>query len=340
MKKKQIAILSVILVAVLAFLGVAAYMILDSNNYIMKIGDENISVDEFKIFLNTAKKYIYTYYGISDFENGKIGNDSAFVVAKSMATQDIQKYIIETDMAQKAGITLTDEDMEQINSQKDLLISYYGSEKLADKYMKDSIGVSFKKYYKIYEQLLLADKYIEFVKKDITVTDEEVKAEYEADPLEYDKVNLVCVLYAYIDQNGAAVKERTQADALALAEAAAKKVEDGEAKIESLVAESDDANASATNGENALGYNDTMAENTLLKWAFDKDRCKGEVDVVESQYGYYVVKYEYRTEFEDLSETILNSMIDELYMEKVAQWRQEPAYEVNLNESVYNSYEN
>lgn len=84
--------------------------------------------------------------------------------------------------------------------------------------------------------------------------------------------------------------------------------------------------------------------NSLVEWAFENK--VGDVDIIETDYVIYVARIENRTDFDDVSEDVKNSMEEEakeeFYDDVLDEWSLEPKYNIIKNDTVYEaiSYKN
>jgi foldase protein PrsA len=75
------------------------------------------------------------------------------------------------------------------------------------------------------------------------------------------------------------------------------------------------------------------------EWAF-KDHVTGDADIVETQFGYHVIKFEKRevTKYDDVKESIKSTLVyskfGEDFTKKMDEWKKDPKFAIVKNESV------
>lgn len=145
-----------------------------------------------------------------------------------------------------------------------------------------------------------AAAFVEDIKKGITLSDADIKAEYDQNPDQYDKVTVRHILVStndMTDEEKAAAKEK--ADNLL------KQIQGG-TEIGSLVeANTDDPASIPTQGEYTFGKGEMVLP--FEEWAFQaKD---GDQSIVETDYGYHVMEMIGRPSYEELQEQIKETML-------------------------------
>ena len=152
---------------------------------------------------------------------------------------------------------------------------------------------------------LVANAQLQKIEKGITVSEEELKKQYEAKKNEYEQVGARHILIAFKGSPAAqpGKAELTEEQAKAKAEALQKQIAGGASFEELAKKESDDAGSGANGG--ALGE---FARGQMVpefeKAAFDAK--VGDVTVVRTQYGYHVIKVDSHgmTPFEGVKATL------------------------------------
>lgn len=220
--------------------------------------------------------------------------------------QELKRYVIYKEYAKKA----TDEEKKQADEQADAFKQQLDAA-LKDEAQKAELGELLKQsdlnsseVKRFVSTMIAAELAIERKRKEFSdaVTDDEIKAEFDKSPSDYNVISLRHILVAMVDIN-TGEETRTNEEALERAKEAKAKLDAGGEWAELAKEYSDDGGSSANGG---LYENETAKSwVAAFKDAANKQPI-GEIgEPVQTEYGYHVIKVEKRDEmtFEKLADT-------------------------------------
>ncbi len=299
----------------------------------LKVNDETYSVAEVNYFYNVAYQNFYSSYGsyASAFglDTSKPMDEQEYTMSDEYDTWadyflgEAKKSMTEITALSKAaedeGMTLSEDDMEEIDEQIASIAEYAKSAGYtsASKYMEAIYGrgTNEKLVREMMAKSMLASNYAQEKQASFTYTADEIKEEYANHANEYDLFNLRYYLVAAetkqaTDADGHETEAPTEAT-MAAAKETADKIAEASKDAESFaaaVAELGEPTDAVDEDGNPTGET-TPAEPTVVEnsqgsnlsyygfadWAFDDAREAGDVGVVEEEgSGYYVVLFEGR----------------------------------------------
>lgn len=289
----------------------------------LKVGDIEISRPEFNMYY--YDEYIEQYYDVQTSINDNGTNLTGFELSKTPeeqnyirgdstwadyftyeATSDIQKTYADFKRACEAGTQITSDTMTGlINAYDKIKNSALEAEQTEDEYMAEMYteGVDFSMFF----ARVLMDSYAAQFRIDEkqrlfdACSEEEIQARYDENPMQYKvaKVRVYLIEGEYDAAEAAAVKNEKE-----FLEYAANNIP------------YDNYDADLNTDMGWIDYSDLEAYHgeTVANWAFDSDRVKGEIGVVEDFLGRYIIyvaepafnsyTYQiisYRNEHEDLN---------------------------------------
>ncbi len=299
----------------------------------LKVADETYSVADVNYFYNVAFQNFYSSYGsyASAFglDTSKPLDEQEYTMSDEYETWgDYFLAQAKTSMteitalckaAEADGLTLTDEDLEEIDEQiasiaENAKSAGYGS---ASKYMEAIYGrgVNEKVARAMMAKSILASNYATQKQASYTYTDDEIKEEYAEHASEYDLFSLNYYLVPAetvesTDADGNATSAPTD-ETMAAAKETADKIAEAAKDAESFAAavaelgtpvtvNDEDGNptdettpAEPTVVENSEGSN--LSYYSFADWVTDNSRKAGDVTVIEEDgAGYYVILFQGR----------------------------------------------
>ena len=121
-----------------------------------------------------------------------------------------------------------------------------------------------------------------------------------------------------------------------LADSLLQRVDQGENMLDLVKEYSDDEVSKDGDGLYTFSYSGQYARE--LKGAFNAQI--GDLDIVETQFGYHVIRLENRSTFENKKEHAINAVKDYklnlYYQNSVKEWVKDPAFNLKKNEDVLN----
>lgn len=227
---------------------------------------------------------------------------------KDMSIDNMERAIILSSEARKAGISLSEESEAYLQQTRDDIKVYCVNKNITKGtyFASFGTGVTEAIYFEQMENMLLADDYTKHLADQMQYTDDEITAYYNENKDEFDIVS-----YRYFHFSGtpetatdaegnavAATEEETKAAMEAASKQAdemAKKAKAGgdfTALAKEYAAEDDketyqDASASTATEVSKSSISDAAYQ----EWVFSPDRAKGDVTVSEEADGYFVLQY-------------------------------------------------
>lgn len=152
-----------IIILVLALILTGCF---NSNNYIVKIGNDKISRGEYLVYLMEQKKSFESQGG-SDIWEADFDGVSAEEVAKQNAVNTLVMVKTAVKQTKELGITLNDEDKKNVETQTEELLNDFKSSDL------ENLDLNKDKIYKIMEEVALQQKVYSYVTSSYTINEAE-----------------------------------------------------------------------------------------------------------------------------------------------------------------------
>jgi foldase protein PrsA len=288
-------------------------------NYMLQVQD-NYSItdtDDIAAFWQTE------YNGVTQLEQ-----------VKSYSLQTVEYGKIEYLEAIENGIKLTeDEENELQTSLNDLEQQFKDADLDLNDYLVSNYGISYKIYEQISEYNMIASKYSTEQIENVEVTDDEVLSYYNDNIDTYYTVTVRHILLLNTDSEGNALDDDALLEKLALANDLLERINNGE-DMDALVTEySEDSYASDNNG-----YYDVKADSGYVTefqdWVMSSEA--GDTAVIESDYGYHVIKTYSIAAFEDVKDTVTDDLKKSKYSE-VLSAKMTDKYDVVVYDTIYDS---
>ena len=345
-KKSKGLLIGILAVVAVVVIGVVAWVLYSSSmSYVAKVDNLKVTKQEYMVFSKFNMSQFLTSISpdsstpVNNFDwTTKInGETTAKDQVKKSTLDNIQEIKIQLVKANAAGIKLDATDLKNIDDSIAQRITESGSRANAEKAIKDAYGVSLSEYKEVYKDLVLTQKYIAAERNKVVVSDDEVKKQYDDKKADYDKVTVTHILISTVDANGAPVTEGKKSEAKKKAEGLLAKVKAGEDAKALAEANSEDPGVKDNKGEYTFSKGEMVKE--FEEWAF-KSHVAGDADIVETSYGYHVIKFEKRVEtsFDDNKEAIKTKLITakftDDFMKKMDAWKKDAQFAIVKNESA------
>jgi len=275
----------------------------DSSKIVATVGEESISAVELKFYLSAYKEEAEEEAGLTDksddekkkyweSEEGKSKKQEVI----DIALENIKELKILLASAKKDNISLDELEMEYISQALDQFIKEEanGDVKEANKIMIRDYGVTIDQYRALFTDFILAyQKYAQIKPTKIEISESDIQKEFENNKDQYEKVTVQHILFKTINTTTfESLSEDEIAKKKSLAEEVLKKAQSGE-KFEDLVKQYTEDDASKdTGGEYTFTRNDDLVDE-FKEWSFNAK--EGDMDIVETYYGYHVMKFVKRT---------------------------------------------
>ncbi|MBQ7715564.1 MAG: peptidylprolyl isomerase [Clostridia bacterium] len=214
--------------------------IYDSEKPVITIGDATITLGEYNLFFRTLYLTLITYYqnNYGEQYESYLLSQEGFDVNKSLKEQECPYYegtyydyftsivkkncteiAVFLDYAYKNGIELTDEEKENNEAQVQSVIedAKEYSSSLSDYYLDEMKITTEDVIRSYYTKTVLASKASDAYAEDHPSTDEEIKAEFEANPINYSVVSYLAYTMQ-VDEDSTETTVHKYADELAASE--------------------------------------------------------------------------------------------------------------------------
>ncbi len=334
-----IIVLAIIVVASTALVIGTSY----SRSYVAKVGNEKVTVPEYKLFLHRAKGNILSIVAGADpetFWDTDINGKKAIDIAREKAIESVKEFKIEIIKAREAKITLTKEDNDNIKNYINQIIAGNNNDRsIANAYSLAVNGVSLDEFKQIYSDYVITEKFLKKELDGIAVSDEDAKKIFDEDPKSCDMLTVRHILISTVDsETGAPLSDEKKKEAQEKAQELLEKIKSGEDMTALAKEFSQDPAVKDNSGEYTFDRFDSYAEE-FEDWAVKAN--EGDTGIVETPFGYHVMKLEKRVTatFDGVKPKIVNEKKASVLAQRLVDWRSDPAYAVTINDKVYNSIE-
>jgi len=333
-------IIFIILAAIAVAAGIVFYYILDSGSYVAKVGGQKIKNYEYVFFLRTQKKVTEAEAGVTDEQGRKelwataVDGEDPVAIVMNQALENAKEFKVQLIKAKQANFKLTDSERREINQ---YLNNWLKNEENRN-YVLNELGISLSQFKDIMVKSQLVSRFsYDFMQKNsdaVTVSDDEIREYYSENRKSLDDVT---VTYIFIS-TGDNVSSEQEEEKRELAEELLRRIEQGE-DMPSLAREfSDDPEAEETGGKYTFKYSSEYYSQEVKDWAFGAKI--GDMGIVQARDGYYVIKLEDRSSFEDKRELARSELkagkLNEYYQSKLKEWVNDPYFNLVKNEKTLN----
>lgn len=240
----------------------------NSNNYIVKIGNDKISRGEYLVYLMEQKKSFESQGG-SDIWEADFDGVSAEEVAKQNAVNTLVMVKTAVKQTKELGITLNEDDKKNVETQTEELLNDFKSSDL------ENLDLNKDKIYKIMEEVALQQKVYAYVTDSYTINEAEfneyLNQYYEEHKIEFTKY-MIKEIFLQPDTTGTENKDKINS--------VYNKIINGTSFNTMLSEISPESNKDAFELDSSL-----YTENTL-QYIYNHE--KGDVFLVEDVDGYHI----------------------------------------------------
>ncbi len=316
--------------------------------YAISVGDRKVTLDEFEYHYYEQKNMVYqqiaAYYPditeevmlTSEYSDGITYHE----MIKQLAMERVADIAILLDMIEKEGYRYDEAELEDSKANFRASFEQYAQQanmKVND-VAKEIYGTEYDTVLKIYEKSWITGQYqddlIEEYKKDLT--EEQLSEYYEMYKDDLDRVTIKQLFIATYDTElQDYYSEEDYLDAKARAEAIYERIQNGE-DMDALVLElSEDPTVTETLGEYTT-KKDEMGLAELEEWAFSQDRVEEEVELIETEIGFHIVKFLSRSDFDDSLDSIKDNIAYGMVLDMLTQKKKLPEYEIGYYDAFKN----
>lgn len=323
------AILTIVMVA-MCFAGCT---IQKNAAVIGTVNGEEVTSDYFAFFMPNVQDEMIQEAGITTPEEAdaywdtEIDGKKAIDVLKERTFNEIAKLYVQVQKAKELGIELSDSDKAQIDSSISSYITQAGGKSAYESALKE-MGLTDASYRKLFEldyySYLLQQKIQADEAEKYTVSDEDAQKHID----EQNKITAKHILFATTNsETGEPLADEEKSEIKKIAEEALAKIKSGEEKFDDVM---NDLSQDPGLESNPDGY--TFGKGEMVKEFEDAAYALkvGEMsDLVETDYGYHIIKRENTVISDADIETAKEEVIAELYDAQVEKWLEEATVEFN-----------
>jgi foldase protein PrsA len=304
-------------------------------------GDEKIMLRDFLYTLGMTKSYneyfMMQSFGMTEEDMAEYWNTET-EDGQTLA-DDLKDYTLESmkevatfaKLAKDEGLKYSDSDIKELKETLDnAVLSLASKEKTGERAFYEKYFVTVDEAMEAEKVISAANQYKNKIKDAIEVSDDEITAYYDENKETFEEVTVAHILVKFPENALDADKAETKAKAEGILE----RVKTGE-DFGTLAAElSEDDGSKDNNGE----YTVTRSTNFVpefLDWAFSSS--DGDLGIIETTYGYHVMKFVKATPFEDLKEKVKSSIVDTKFQEEIEKVASENKLEWTVDEEMLKS---
>lgn len=290
---------------------------------------QKVYLDEAWVYAKTIQSQYESWYGSSVWDYPVSDADGKQVTMEELTKQDMisqikmVKYL--SKEAEKQGLSLTEEEKKTAKENAESFMSSVGEDDLKQ------TGITEDTMVKVYEENTLASKYHDKIVEDgnVTVSDEEAR--------QYKTYNLLFETFDY-DDNGQKVEfsAKKKAAQKKKAEEALARIRAGEDDLEALAKEYKAEKSS----EYTLGDDETTVKE--YREAALKLKKNEVSDIVESEFGYHIIKMlnpndkeATKEKKEELLQQKQNEYFTEQYQELTKSLEEKWDFDKDVNKKAY-----
>ena len=262
--------------------------------YVAKVGNDEITKEEFNIYLLGAESMIQKSFGSSPIDwSTKIQDMTAAEFAKKIALDNLVSIKIFLNKAKAAKISLTKKEIDDVNTYIDNAVKNLGTTVAEqEKVLKQRTGVTIAQYKDISKNEALSQKFTNYRQSTYKYTDADLNEFYNSNIDEFYKVTVGNILFLTIDENNQPLPQDKQDLAMKNAEDTLEKVNLPDADFAALAKQySEDPGSKDAGGEYTLTKNHQYVPE-FENWATDPIRKVGDTGIIKTSFGYHVMKLE------------------------------------------------
>ncbi len=351
--KKKFTYITIAVAAVLILTIVLLVVNYTANNYVAKVGGEKLTKAEYKYFLYNLKNQMEQTGNVQkgdkkaekEFWLNKIGTEKAEDVLKSRTLDNAWEFKIQYIKAKQAGTSVDKSRLTEVYKNIDDYVATLGAGMVGKQKFKEENGLSVGEMKDVVKEQLMVMTFADNTQKAVKPTDAQLKEYYDKNSSVKEMVNTATVRHVLIltkkDDKDMTAEEKKAAKKKA--EEILAKAKAGQ-KMEDLVKQySEDPGAKENAGiyefnKSGLLKNSQQGESVVSQfpdWAF---KAKvNDISLVETEYGYHIVKLEKLSTFEDAKEDVRTQYRETEYKKSVDSWKKDKQYTIAKNTNAYNS---
>ncbi|MBP7176135.1 MAG: peptidylprolyl isomerase [Thermoclostridium sp.] len=331
-----------LVLAIIVVVGAGCF-IWESQSYVARVGTWKIQNHEYMFFLRAQKITTESEAGASDkqkirelWETPVDGEDPKIIVM-NQALENAKEFKVQLIKADQDKFKLSDKDRKELLDY--LNKSLQTTENV--QYVSNDLGLTLAQFRDMMLKSELVSRYAyDFMQKNrdsVPVTDEEINAYYQQNR---DTIDSVTVSHLLISTQQEGITATQRQEKKQLADSLFQRIEQGENMATLIRDYSADISTKDNSGLYSFNYVDLGAgleyTDVFGDWAFDS--AIGDLELIESQYGYHIVRLEDKSSLEDKKEmvrsTIQAQKMNDIYYQQVQEWNKDPQFNLIKNEEV------
>lgn len=330
MKKRVLA--SILLSIVVMISGCS------TSKTVLTVGSQKVTIPEFEFYLNSVKTQMQGTELTSDedWQSKEIEGKKAIDLAKERAMETAVSNVAYIEVGEKLGLGLTDDDKKNIESYKQRIITSYGGQTQYESFLKsNNLNDDFVQM--LCESMEYTEKLKQKLKQDAPVTEDEMGVYFRE---HYRRAKHVLILTQDMNTQTPYTAEK-KAESKQRADSIYKRALEGE-NFETLVSELSEDPGSKSNPD---GYVFTDGE-MVDEFTNGVDSLQpGNITMVESDFGYHIIKRYAIDETLELYQQFLTSkkqnveqnVITDKLEKQMEVWKTQLGIEIAKNEDVYSN---
>lgn len=335
-------ILAIVLVVILA--AGAGCFIWESQSYVARVGNKKIENHEYMFFLRAQKITTESEAGVSNAQEVRelwetlVEGEDPKTIVMNQALENAKEFKVQLIRADQDKFRLSDKERKEILNY--LNTSLQNSENV--QYVRNDLGLTLAQFRDMMLKSELVNRYAyDYMQRNrdaVAVTDDEVLAYYQENR---DTIDEVTVSHLFLSTEQEGMTDAQKQEKRQLAENLHQRIEQGENMAALIRDYSEDGSTKESEGLytftyielDALEYTEAFGD-----WAFSAEI--GDLELIESPYGFHIVKLEDKKDLDDRREliksTIQSHKLNEFYYNQVQEWNKDPQFNLVKNERVLN----
>jgi foldase protein PrsA len=310
----------------------------NSNDVVITVNGEDITVNEFDFYLKTVKTEMETkaaQENIEKFWDTEIDGEKATEVAKDKALEAAILNIVQLQKASEMGLGLTEEDKTEVTNRKNAYIDSIGGEENYKKNLEEA-GLNDEVLTKLLEDDIIIQKLYQKIStedEEVQVSEEEVRKYYDDNYEQFatgEQVRAKHILFSILDENNERLPDEEIAKIKKKAEGILYRVKNGEDFDELMKQYSEDPGLSTNPDGYYFGQDGQMAPE-FEDAAFSLE--VGEIsELVETEFGFHIIKVEEKFDhmpYDNVKSYIKSTLLSNNYMDIVNSWKDEAQVDTN-----------
>lgn len=267
------------------------------------------------------------------WNNYKVNDKYAIDIARENAKQSVTQLAVYLKKAEDDGITLTDKELKNVDSEIAKEVDNMGGEDAFNK-AAANLGIDKETYREIRKDSAIMNKVNEKIEKNVKVDDATLKTAFLK-----DYVGAKHILIKTVDANGNDLSQDKITAASAKAEQILKEIKAGANFDDMIKKYSEDKSGDTVNSEVMVFTTNQMVEE--FETAAFKLKVGEISDVVRTQYGYHIIERcdisdaSYFTKYKD---EVKNTVLEDKLQEEYKKWKADYEKELKLNDKYINKY--